>query len=171
MTLDNTIVVLESIERERRRGRSPFDAALGGVTRVWPAVLASTMTTILVFTPILFVREEAGQLYSDIAVAISASILASMFVAIAVVPTLTSHLSIGRNRDRADTPLSRLTGRVSAGVAWLIESPGRSLAAVAGLAVGTVFVILVVTPPAEYRAIPSPCGSSRSRLIPAIWMH
>ncbi len=150
MTLDNTIVVLESIERERRRGRSPFDAALGGVTRVWPAVLASTMTTILVFTPILFVREEAGQLYSDIAVAISASILASMFVAIAVVPTLTSHLSIGRNRDRADTPLSRLTGRVSAGVAWLIESPGRSLAAVAGLAVGTVFVILVVTPPAEY---------------------
>ena len=75
MTLDNSIVVLESIEQERRRGLAAFDAALAGVRRVWPAVLASTMTTILVFAPVLFVDEEAGQLYSDVAVAISASIL------------------------------------------------------------------------------------------------
>ncbi len=52
-------------------------AALEGVRQVWPAVLASTMTTVLVFAPILFIEQEAGQLYSDVAIAISASILAS----------------------------------------------------------------------------------------------
>ncbi|MEE4191488.1 MAG: efflux RND transporter permease subunit, partial [Halieaceae bacterium] len=69
MTLDNSIVVLESIELERRRGASRFRAAIDGVTRVWPAVFASTMTTVLVFIPVVFVEQEAGQLYSDIAIA------------------------------------------------------------------------------------------------------
>ncbi|MBN2701537.1 MAG: efflux RND transporter permease subunit, partial [Methylothermaceae bacterium] len=87
MTLDNTIVVLESIESQRRKGLGRLAAAAAGVKRVWTAVLASTLTTVLVFAPILFVREEAGQLYSDIAIAISASIIASMLVSVTVIPT------------------------------------------------------------------------------------
>ena len=51
MTLDNSIVVLESIELERRRGAGRFEAALTGVRQVWPAVFASTMTTVLVLSP------------------------------------------------------------------------------------------------------------------------
>ncbi|MEP1581586.1 MAG: efflux RND transporter permease subunit, partial [Marinobacter sp.] len=74
MTVDNSIVVLENIERHRRLGLDRFESALKGVQEVWPAVLASTMTTILVFLPILFIEEEAGQLYSDVAIAISAAI-------------------------------------------------------------------------------------------------
>jgi len=92
MTLDNSIVVLESIAIERRRGLDRFRAALAGTRRVWPAVLASTLTTVIVFAPVLFVEEEAGQLYSDIAVAISASIFASMLIAITVVPTASARL-------------------------------------------------------------------------------
>ncbi|HBM84786.1 MAG TPA: AcrB/AcrD/AcrF family protein, partial [Halieaceae bacterium] len=84
MTLDNSIVVLESIALERRRGASRLRAAVDGVRQVWPAVFASTATTILVFIPVMFVEEEAGQLYSDVAIAISAAILASMLVAITV---------------------------------------------------------------------------------------
>lgn len=92
MTLDNSIVVLENIERGRRRGLGAAQAALQGVQEVWPAVLAATMTTILVFAPILFIEQEAGQLYSDIAVAISASILVSMLVAISVIPVASQRL-------------------------------------------------------------------------------
>ncbi len=86
MTLDNSIVVLESIEQAWRRGLDRWQAAVDGVRRVWPAVLASTLTTVLVFVPIAFIEQEAGQLYSDVAIAISASIIASMLVAIAVIP-------------------------------------------------------------------------------------
>lgn len=92
MTVDNTIVVLEAIVQAKQRGISKIQAAIDGVTDVWPAVLASTATTVLVFAPILFVQQEAGQLYSDIAIAISGAIIASMLVAIFVVPVALSHL-------------------------------------------------------------------------------
>lgn len=91
MTVDNTIVVLENITRLRRQGLDAISAAIGGVTEVWPAVLASTLTTVLVFAPIVFIEQEAGQLYSDIAIAISAAIIASMLVAIWVVPAASAH--------------------------------------------------------------------------------
>jgi multidrug efflux pump subunit AcrB len=97
MTVDNTIVVLESIVQAKRQGVSKVQAAINGVTEVWPAVLASTATTVLVFAPILFVEQEAGQLYSDIAIAISGAIIASMLVAIFVVPVALSHL--GKKED------------------------------------------------------------------------
>lgn len=86
MAVDNSIVVLESIEQARRRGLDRIEAAVAGVREVWTAVIASSTTTVLVFAPVLFIAEEAGQLYSDIALAISASILASMFFALFVVP-------------------------------------------------------------------------------------
>src|SRR5690606_14872784 len=104
MTVDNTIVVLESIEQARRRGLKLFEAALTGVREVWPAVLASTLSTVLVFAPILFVQEEAGQLYSDIAIAISAAIIASMLVAVTVVPSASARLGFGKSLEGVDNP-------------------------------------------------------------------
>ncbi len=149
MTLDNSIVVLESIVQERRRGLAAFDAALTGVRRVWPAVLASTMTTILVFAPVLFVDEEAGQLYSDVAVAISASILASMLVAIAVIPT-----AVARLTGQQSAGLGQQTGRWrerALGVSrWLTATPVRRRSCVALTILGTIAAIWILTPPAEY---------------------
>jgi len=92
MTVDNTIVVLESIMQFRKKGLSRYKAAVEGVREVWPAVLASTATTVLVFAPILFIEQEAGQLYSDIAIAISGAIIASMLVAIFVVPVAMANM-------------------------------------------------------------------------------
>ncbi|WP_054016386.1 efflux RND transporter permease subunit [Pseudoalteromonas sp. R3] len=97
MTVDNTIVVLESIVQAKREGISRRLAAINGVKEVWPAVLASTATTVLVFAPILFVQQEAGQLYSDIAIAISGAIIASMLVAIFVVPVALANF--GKQQD------------------------------------------------------------------------
>ncbi|NKC18607.1 MULTISPECIES: efflux RND transporter permease subunit [Pseudoalteromonas] len=93
MTVDNTIVVLENIEQARRRGLDKLQAAITGVQEVWPAVLASTLTTVLVFAPILFIQQEAGQLYSDVAIAISAAIIASMLVALFVVPAANANFA------------------------------------------------------------------------------
>jgi multidrug efflux pump subunit AcrB len=91
MTIDNSIVVLESIDQARKRGLNRIDAAIRGVTDVWPSVLASTLTTVLVFVPVLLIEQEAGQLYSDIAIAIAAAIMASMLVAVFVLPAAVVH--------------------------------------------------------------------------------
>lgn len=148
MTLDNSIVVLEAIERKRRQGMEKKEAALQGVRLVWPAVLASTMTTVLVFAPIFFIEQEAGQLYSDVAVAISASILASMLVAITVVPALSARLSFGL-RTHAETGTAareRIVGLVT----WLVASTSRRLATLGITLGGVVAILWMLTPPAEY---------------------
>jgi multidrug efflux pump subunit AcrB len=116
---------------------------------VWAAVLASTLTTVLVFAPILFVREEAGQLYSDIAIAISASILASMAVAVTVVPALAARLDFGsRGQERA--PGAALFDRLGSRIGWLSATPKRLVAVLAGTVAIAALALALLTPPAEY---------------------
>ena len=149
MTLDNSIVVLEAIERRRREGAERRAAALEGVRAVWPAVLASTMTTVLVFAPIFFIRQEAGQLYSDVAIAISASILASMLVAISVVPTLSARLEFGVRG--AGAPVGQtLRNRIVAAVGWLVATARRRTITLAAVLAGVLAIIVMLTPAAEY---------------------
>lgn len=92
MVVDNAIVVLENIDRHRKLGRSPFESAWFGAREVWGAVLASTLTTLAVFIPILFVQEEAGQLFRDIALAICAAVTLSLVVSISVIPSASAIL-------------------------------------------------------------------------------
>jgi len=86
MLVDNAIVVLENIYRHRQLGKSAWQAAVQGTTEVWGAVLSSTLTTLAVFLPVLFVREEAGQLFYDISLAISAGVGLSLVAALTVIP-------------------------------------------------------------------------------------
>jgi multidrug efflux pump subunit AcrB len=147
MTIDNSIVVLESIERERRRGLDRARAAIEGVSQVWPAVLASTLTTVLVFLPIVFLEVEAGQLYGDIAIAISASILASMLVAITLIPTLCANMDIqGAIKDRHSGWFRAVTTSVS----WLTAHWSRRLTCILVTVFGAGFILVVLTPPAAY---------------------
>jgi HAE1 family hydrophobic/amphiphilic exporter-1 len=88
MLVDNSIVVLENIDRHRKLGKSAYDAALDGAKEVWGAVFASTATTVAVFLPVIFMQEEAGQLFRDIAIAITFSIMISLAVSVTVIPTL-----------------------------------------------------------------------------------
>lgn len=96
MLVDNAVVVLENIfRRHSELNESPMTAAVKGTQEVWGAVLASTLTTIAVFLPIVFIEQEAGQLFRDIALAISAAVGLSMIVSITVIPTSTSRLFHG----------------------------------------------------------------------------
>lgn len=151
MTLDNSIVVLESIYLERRKGLDRLRAAIEGVKKVWPAVLASTLTTILVFVPIIFIQEEAGQLYSDIAIAVSSSILASMLVAIAIIPTAAAHIDFGHQKalKKSSKVSADYTGVVRM-VHWLVSGVTRRLVCIFAVAAASFAVIAFLTPAAEY---------------------
>ncbi len=87
MVLDAAIVVLENIFRQREAGRDGEEAALRGTSQVWGALLASTATTVAIFMPVVFLQDEAGQLFGDLAVTISAAVVASLLVAVTVLPT------------------------------------------------------------------------------------
>jgi multidrug efflux pump subunit AcrB len=147
MTVDNTIVVLENIEQHRRRGLDRMQAAIAGVRGVWSAVLASTLTTVLVFAPVLFITEEAGQLYSDIAIAISASILVSLLIAITVVPAASVHLNFAGPGSGSASRLIEHGLRV---VDWILASPRRRVGTLASTLLVVITAGFILTPPAEY---------------------
>ena len=100
MLVDNAVVVLENIYRRRQTiDESPESAAVRGTQEVWGAVVASTLTTIAVFVPVLFVEEMAGQLFRDIALAISCAVGLSLVISFTVIPTASARLF--RRRDSA----------------------------------------------------------------------
>jgi hydrophobic/amphiphilic exporter-1 (mainly G- bacteria), HAE1 family len=112
MVVDAAIVVLENIFRLRQGGAPAAVAAHQGARQVWGAILASALTTVVVFIPILVLDLPAGQLFRDIAVAISVSVLLSLLVAVTVIPTLSNRL-LGR-------PQSDFTKRLPLpGIDWL----------------------------------------------------
>ncbi len=93
MLVDNAVVVLENIYRRRQTiDESPESAAVRGTQEVWGAVVASTLTTIAVFVPVLFVEEMAGQLFRDIALAISCAVGLSLVISFTVIPTASARL-------------------------------------------------------------------------------
>lgn len=97
MLVDNAIVALENIFRHRQMGKSARVAAHDGVAEVWGALLASTLTTVAIFLPIIFVEDEAGQLFRDIALAVSASVMLSLLVAVTVIPAMANRM-VGASR-------------------------------------------------------------------------
>ncbi|WP_299767940.1 efflux RND transporter permease subunit [uncultured Pseudoteredinibacter sp.] len=148
MTVDNTIVVLESIVQAKQKGRNKMEAVVKGVQDVWPAVLASTATTVMVFAPILYVVEEAGQLYSDIAIAIAAAIIASMLVAIFVVPVALAQLS-----SRSDLKPNRnykLSPRWLGMVNFVTQSKTRARSMATVIAGSILILAYALMPAAEY---------------------
>lgn len=151
MTLDNTIVVLESIDRARQRGLDRFNAAIEGVREVWPAVLAATTTTVIIFIPVMFVQEEAGQLYSDIAIAISAAIIASMLAAVLIVPSVCARIGTGSSSATAgvQTP-PRLQRRLLSGIDALTATAPRRWLCIGLGSASLLGSAVLLMPPAEY---------------------
>jgi hydrophobic/amphiphilic exporter-1 (mainly G- bacteria), HAE1 family len=98
MLVDNSIVVLESIFRCREEGDNPVDAAERGTREVASAVTASTLTTICVFMPITFVEGIAGQLFGDLALTVTFSLLASLLTALYLIPLVVSRKGLEAHR-------------------------------------------------------------------------
>ena len=140
MLVDNSIVVLESVQRCRDRGASAMEAARRGASEVSRAVVTATMTTICVFLPIVFVEGVAGQLFRDQALTVTYSLLASLLVAFTLIPMLSS-MSV------AGTTVSTSGQATSSGVAGMAAS-------IRGMRAGTAAVCRLLSVP----------------LLPAYWL-
>ena len=157
MVVDNSIVVLENIYRHRQSGKSLFGAAGDGVTEVWGAVLASTLTTIAVFAPVLLIEEEIGQLFADIAVAISCAVGLSLVIAVTVIPAMSARLLRVADRGRGFRNLwggvslaAGLRDRIASRSHWINESVPRRLLIVGMVVVLATGISILIKPKTEY---------------------
>ncbi|PCG20201.1 efflux RND transporter permease subunit [Brachyspira sp. G79] len=92
MMVDNSIVVLENIFYYRNNGYGKYSSAINGTSSVALAISASTLTTIAVFLPFLFVEGQTGQLFRDLCITVTVSMIGSLFVALTIVPMLGARL-------------------------------------------------------------------------------
>jgi HAE1 family hydrophobic/amphiphilic exporter-1 len=129
MLVDNSIVVLENVQRYRDDGVPPLEAARQGTSEVGKAVIAATMTTICVFVPIVFVEGVAGQLFRDQALTVTYSLVASLVVALMLIPMLSS-LSL---RPLSDEESARPDGVAVRGPALLLRLVGAILGGIGRL--------------------------------------
>ena len=145
LLVDNAIVVLESIQRQRDGGLDDASAARGGAGQVATAIIASTLTSICVFLPIVFVEGVAAQFFADQALTVTYSLLISLVVALTVIPmaasrTLRKDAEEQRTAVRLDAEVGRLAGlrqrageavfrlavwvgKVLKGLGWLLTRP------------------------------------------------
>ena len=157
MVVDAAIVVLENIFRHRENGLPAHEAALQGTRQVWSAVMVSALTTVLVFVPILVMQLEAGQLFRDIAVAISVAVLMSLLVSITMIPALSKRLLKDTRPPASRIALPIIDG-VARGVARLLlgytglitKSRVASALVVIGLVFGTGTASYLFLPKMEY---------------------
>ena len=172
MGVDNTIVVLENIFRHREMGKDRVQAAIDGAGEVWGAIVAATLANIAVFIPVVFIKEEAGQLFKDISIAISISLFLYMAVSPTVIPVLATLFLrkmpggfVEKGDELSEAPATTLLGRVTRPISrgsaalshafysfvlWLTRGMGRRLALVVvmiGLALGASWALI---PPRTY---------------------
>ncbi|HAS74264.1 MAG TPA: AcrB/AcrD/AcrF family protein [Clostridiales bacterium UBA8960] len=94
MLVDNSIVVIENIYRMRNEGKSAIDAAVDGAKQVSGAIMASTLTTVAVFLPIVFVQGFTREIFTDMGLTIAYSLLASLVIALTLVPTMAAKVLV-----------------------------------------------------------------------------
>jgi HAE1 family hydrophobic/amphiphilic exporter-1 len=122
MLVDNSIVVLENIFRHREMGVEPREAAARGAEEVQMAVTASTLTTVAVFAPIVYVEGVAGELFGDLSIAVASALLASLVVALTLLPAMAArwgHAPVAHGRvvrwiRAVATAPARAVGRLAA---------------------------------------------------------
>ena len=152
MLVDNSIVVIESIFRHREEGENPRDAAGNGANEVAMAITASTLTTLAVFVPVLFVPGLAGELFNDMVVTIVFSLTISLLVALTLVPLLTSRFLALRERqhqkklfvaigDRIGGWITSLQNVYAKALKWSLDHRKTVIFSSLGLLLVSIFVV------------------------------
>jgi HAE1 family hydrophobic/amphiphilic exporter-1 len=145
--VDNSVVVLENIFRHRGKGEPAGQGAIIGSSEVATAITASTLTTISVFFPVLFVPGMAGQIFRDMVLTVTFSLLVSLFVALSLVPLLSSrmrYLGQSPNKGLAHSlgqfieKITRVYGKM---LEWCLTYRWRTLATAGGLFLVSMLVL------------------------------
>jgi len=155
MLVDSAIVVLENIDRHRKMGKSISDASYDGTKEVWGALIASASTTMAVFLPIIFLQDEAGQLFKDIAIAVVASVTFSLFVSISVIPMLWKKFaSFSSKQPKESSSLTKagdsITNSFMAVVNFSLKSFFHKIAMISTLAILSIGTIYALFPKMDY---------------------
>ncbi len=171
--VDSAYVVLENIYRHKQMGKPILKAVLDGTHEVWPPVLASTLTTVAVFGPVIFMREEAGQLFRDISIAEVGAVGLSMVVALLVIPPLAARLlrhggtpafpaddtpennrsrtpSLPGRTGRTGDPVLRLAGFLAATVDRINHMPLMRIVVIGVMTVGSLGLARLLIPDSTY---------------------
>ena len=155
LLVDNAIVVLENIYRHRQMGETIWNSAVKGASEVSMAITASTLTTLAVFLPILFVPGLAGQLFREMVLTISFSLTVSLFVALSLVPLLSSWAQklVPKHRsnsipDRIDRGFRFVESRYTRVVSWAVGNRKKVIIGAAVLFVGSLLMLGLV--PTEF---------------------
>jgi len=157
MVVDASIVSLENIYRLRQQGVELTRAAYWGARQVWAPILGSALTTVVVFIPILILDLPVGQLFRDIAVAISVSVLISVVVSVTVIPALTSKIlkRVDRPGESVRIPVIDTIGRGFTQLVLgygrvVVHSTGKGILVVAVLIAASITTLVVMMPPLDY---------------------
>lgn len=135
MIIDNSIVVLENIFRQRQRGTNQIQSALVGTGQVTGAIIAATLSTLVIFLPIAFMRTVTGMLFQELAIVVAFALVCSLLIAMTIVPMLSSRFLTVQPDDR------RHEGRFAAFERWYSRQVARALD-YRFLVVGTTLVLV-----------------------------
>ena len=147
LIVDNAIVVLENIVRQRENRHSLKESALTGTGQVAGAIIASTLTTIVIFLPVVFMKTISGMLFKELALVVVFALLCSLLVALTLVPMLSSRFLSIKEGGRTSASgkkwslLQNWFGYVEAGYSRLLEGAMRHRKIV----VGTTVLLLIAT--------------------------
>jgi len=158
MVVDASIVSQENIFRLNQSGINSEKSALNGALQVWKPILGSALTTVIVFIPVLMIDLPVGQLFRDIAVAISVSVVISVLVSLTLIPTM-AKLSLGnqdQNKNRIlnipflDDLAKNLRKLILNYIEWSLKSLKRGLMVIIGIILISFVFVLSLIPPLDY---------------------
>ncbi len=137
MLVDNAVVVLESIDRTHRTEKDPKEAALKGARGVSTAVAASTLTTVIVFLPLMIgARTDLTTWLKEIGITITIALICSLFSSLTLIPLMSAHF-LGRKRPRPVKAISWLEEKYAGSLRWTLRHPAKTFGIIIlGLGVG-----------------------------------
>jgi multidrug efflux pump subunit AcrB len=147
MVLDAAIVVLENIVRLREKGIDADKAADEGSNQVWAALMASTATTVVIFLPILFLKDVSGQLFADLALVISVAVTASLIIAITIIPTAAAKWLHGI---KLEDPHSHWWENLTSKIMRITDGKQTRRGLVGGMFFTATILTWLLLPPANY---------------------
>ena len=147
MVVDAAIVVLENIVRLREGGESRVVAAVKGAVQVWPALFASTTTTVAIFLPVIFIQDVEGQLFADLALTIAIAVSISLLVAVTILPVAAERfLTSGQLEDQHVDFWHRVAGTIMK----ITNGRGRRAAFVVFLMLTPIVLTWLFMPKLDY---------------------
>lgn len=147
MVLDAAIVVLENILRMREKGNDHHDSSAKGAAQVWPALLASTTTTVAIFLPVFFLKDIEGQLFGDLALTIAIAVSVSLLVAVVLLPVLAKHLI---KENKVLDPNQALWKKITKLVMSITSSGGKRLGLATSLIALPFLISWLAMPKLDY---------------------